>query len=450
MNAKKKSTLVLLNLAALLLAVAGGTAWAQGRKGVKAATGPFSYDPAMAGSATFLGSSGSPVPTSFMVCAPSGGTIFPAGQPSADAEIRVFGVEKVGDADGNPLVTPINLSLDMAPGSLIAGAFLLTPSAYTFVPGGCTNVDVSVSNPGVDPADYGDYVVTMKAQAIGSGIGVGSGSRFKLSLRVASLVDLTPPDVTIDEPADSSSLILGPFDIKITATDPAPGSGLGNGAVSATIKSAGNTVNAALTLTDDGPQGAGDPLTAMGSFTPTGGSGADGTSSGTAFTSGSRSGIGTYTVSATATDLAGNPSSPVTSTFQVRYDVQFTDINQTGPLSGQGSSNSTGQYKFTVKRSSTTSDGAFMYDQTVVAKLFKASDLTTVIATHPFGAGAITADVQIGATCGPSSTPCYQTNFKRGDLPGPPSASDSYVVKVYFQDVDNNQVLEATASALTF
>ena len=127
--------------------------------------------------------------------------------------------------------------------------------------------------------------------------------------------------------------------------------------------------------------------------------------------------------------------------------MQFTTVNQTGNLNN---ASSTGQYKFTVKRSGTTSDGAFMYDQTVVVKLFKASDLSTPFATHVFGAGSILTDVQIDPTCGPGDTPCYQTNFRRGDLPGPPAASDSYVAKVYFRDVDNTEILQATASALTF
>lgn len=420
----------------LFLALAS-TAWAQGRKGVKAATGPFSYDPALAGSATFLGSTGSPVSTSFQVCAPGGGTIFPAGASSADTSIQVFGVEKVADADGNPLVTPIDLSLDVAPGSLIAGAFGMTPPTYVFTPGYCLDVALSVGNPGVNPADYGDYVVVIKAQSPGSGIGVGSGTRFNLSLRAASLTDNTPPTVSIDSPADASSLILGPISISITATDPAPGSGLGTGAVSASIKSAGNTVNEPLTLADNGPQPAGSALTATGSYTPTGGTGTAGTTSGTAFSSGSRSGIGTYTITASATDLASNTSADVTSTFQVKYDVEFS--TQTGQINTGNPSNSNGHFIFTADRSSVTSDGAFMYDNTVKVELHKASD-NSLVATHTLGAGVQANVVYSGAS--------YETKFLRGDIGA--TASDSYYVLVFFMDVDGNYAQQAKSSNVTF
>lgn len=82
----------------------GGLAEAQGRKEVKAATGPFTYEPAVAGSTTFLDDAGEPVTVGFEVCAPGGGTVFPAGDSSATADIRVFGIEQVGDGEGNPLV----------------------------------------------------------------------------------------------------------------------------------------------------------------------------------------------------------------------------------------------------------------------------------------------------------------------------------------------------------
>ena len=120
-----------------LVVVSVGSADAQGRKGVKAATGPFTYDPASGGPTTFLGYSGS-ANTDFQLCPPGGGTIFPAGSPTADAEVRVFGIQKVGDADGNPLAVPESIALDSTLGGQIAGAFAISPNATTVYPFGHT------------------------------------------------------------------------------------------------------------------------------------------------------------------------------------------------------------------------------------------------------------------------------------------------------------------------
>ena len=158
------SRIVMTSLAvAGLLAVPLTSAEAQGRKGVKAATGPFTYDPASGGPTTFLGSSGS-ANTDFQLCPPGGGTIFPAGNPTADAEIRVLGIQKVGDADGNPLALPEHIALNSIVGTQIVGAFDITPNAPTVYPGYCFDVEIEISNPGVGPLDYGDYEVTIKAQ----------------------------------------------------------------------------------------------------------------------------------------------------------------------------------------------------------------------------------------------------------------------------------------------
>ncbi|HSF33005.1 MAG TPA: hypothetical protein VLK82_21355 [Candidatus Tectomicrobia bacterium] len=414
-----------------------GLAAAQARKGVKAATGPFSYDPANAGSGTFLGSdSGSySYPDVFQICAPGGGTIFPTGVNSATADIRVFGVEQVADAEGNLLLDPIDVPLDSALGMQIAAAFWLDPSNQVFDPGKCVDVDMTVYNPLVEDADYGDYVVTIKAHAPGSGIGVGSGARYYLSLRGGAVEDETAPIVAIDSPSDGSTHLLGVLDVKITATDPLPGTGVV--AMSATVSSAGGAVSdEAIALTDDTPQAAGSPATASGTFTPAGGNGSQGTTLAEAFTSASRSGIGTYTLTAEATDGAGNVGTN-SSTFQVTYNVTFTTQDT---ISG----GSTGRFKFTVKRSSNTSDGAFMFDKTVVVQLLRTSD-NSVVESHFYGTGAVHADVQIDAV-----VPEYKTNFRRADLPGSPSSAISYKARVLFLDVDGNLIPQGESSPLSF
>lgn len=420
---------------ALLIPMA---ALAQGRKGVSIANGPFKYDPAEACNITFLGSSGSSA-GGFDVNAPGPGSIFPSGGSAATAEIKVFGVTKVGDADGNALAEPIEINLNSPLGASISGAFTLDPSLETFYPGSTVSVDVAVSNPGVSPDDFGDYVVVMKAQAIGSGIGVGSGSRCILKLRAATDVDETAPDVTIDSPLDSSTHILGNIPVSITANDPAPGSGVDS--ITAEVNSAGNTVSQSISLTTDTPQPAGSDATGTGTFTPTGGAGAAGNSSGAAFTSSSRSGIGSYALTAEATDGAGN-TGDATSNFTVKYDMEFT--LQAGITTGIPR----GDFKFKSRRSNVTSDGAFVYDHTVVVRIVRVSD-SAVMDTHTLfsGSGVIEQVVLEGID---TADALYHTTFRRANLTGPPGAADSYKAVVLFEDVDGNLVVQAESNAVTF
>ena len=112
----------------------------------------------------------------------------------------------------------------------------------------------------------------------------------------------------------------------------------------------------------------------------------------------------------------------------MKYDVAFTKESSTNPCQTDGNPLCTGQFKFTVKRSSITSNGAFMYDHTVVVKLVRTSD-NAVMATHSYGTGSIHSEVQI------DTTPVYQTNFRRGDLAGPPTSPGTYRAEVYFLDV---------------
>ena len=242
-----------------------GLAPAQSYKEVKAATGPFTYDPAVVGSVTYIGDAGEAVTGTVEICAPGGGPIFPAGDSSATADMRVFGIEQVSDVDGQPLDEPLEVPLDSPLGMSLVQAFSLAPDSYTFFPGDCVDINVTVHNPTVDDAYYGDYVVTIKAQAVGSGIGVGSGARYHLSLRGATDTDTTLPTVMIISPSDGSSHLLGVLSVKITAIDPVPGTGVDT--IRATVSSAGGAVsNEAMALTDNAPQPAGSLVTATGTL----------------------------------------------------------------------------------------------------------------------------------------------------------------------------------------
>jgi hypothetical protein len=409
---------------------------------VKFATGPFTYDPPLAGEATFLGDIGSSSFGEFTIYAPSGGTSFPSGA-TATATIKVFGVEKVADADGIPLDTPLDIPLDSELGSRIAAAFTLTPDSNTFSPGGYVAVAVSVANPMVAEADYGQYVVTMKAQSPGSGVGVGSGSRFRLTLKAAESTDTTPPNVVINNPADASSHILGPIAVNITANDPSPGTGVAS--ISAKVSSLGGAVtdkDIPLTIAPPPIVPAGTDAVGTGTFNPVNPSGGskDGTTLASAFDSANPSGIGTYRLTAMAKDAA-IPANvrTATSTFGVKYDVQFL-IKEGNENKGKPD-NSHGHFQFTVKRSSPAD---FIYDKTVKVELIQVSN-GKVVATHVYtgGGGGVFENVVF------SDTPlAYETKFRRSDIGA--SGSGTYQAKIYFMDVDGNFTEQAVSDNVTF
>jgi hypothetical protein len=456
-----KSKWVLIFLGAVyLLAVASTSALADGTGkcgGADIANGPFGYSALGVTQATFNGQGGLPVSTNFSITAPSVDSkqqtdlpdIFPGeGQSSctatAFATISALEIQKVGDADGNP-IDPVDINLSSNLGQLISGAFSFTPSTNTFDVGGTVNVTVVINNPNVDLADYGDYDIKLAAQAPGYGIGVGNGPHFLLSLRDPSATDRTPPVVTVTKPAGDE--ILGVIPVEIQAYDPdTPPPGTGLISMSATVSSAGGAVSnldIPLTIVPSLPVAAGVTVTATGNFSPTGGTGTAGTTDASAFDGSSRSGIGSYIINAQATDGAGNTGLGSKS-FNVNYDVAFTTASSPNPnCENGGNGNCGGQFKFTVKRSNITSDGAFMYDKTVVVKLVRKSD-NTVMATHAWGTGSILNQVQI------DTTPIYQTNFKRSDLTGPPSGPGTYKAEVYFLDVDGNLMLQGTSNDVTF
>jgi hypothetical protein len=416
-------------------------------RGSAIANGPFAYSPADLGAHTFVGHAVTAAVASFTITAPGapGDTVFPAQsggpcQDAASAEIRVFGIEKVADGDGNMLAETVDVQVDSPLGLQIAAAFFLDPSSHLFGIAETLTVNVSISNPMVGAGDFGDYVVTLKAQAIGAGIGVGSGTRYMLGLRAPAVTDSVPPTVTINKPSGDD--VLGPVSVEIAAVDPVPGSGVNW--LGATISSASNTVsNLAIPLTLDQPLpvAAGVTVTGTGTFYPAGGAGATGTTLGTAFTSAARSGIGSYTLTASATDVAGNTGS-ITKAFKLTYAVEFKKADAQPPCAGGGTSNCTGQFQFTLRRSAVTSDGAFMFDQTVRVELVNTAT-NVIVATHIYGTGDIKAWVQIDAAAFQ-----YQTNFRRGDFGA--SSPATYVARVYCRDVDNNWMLQGTSISVTF
>lgn len=445
---RTRNIFVVFSLLVLSLVTASRVDAAPGDK----ATGPFSYNPAIAGTGTFTGTGGGPYSAVFQICAPGGGDIFPEGGIFADASIRVFGIEKVADGSGNP-ISPIQVALDSTLGIKIKDAFNLNPTTKRFYPGECVDVTVTVSNPGAGSAEYGDYVVVMKAQAVGSGIGVGSGSRYTLRLRPATLTDIDPPVVTIISPFNNYT--LGPVPVRFKATDPAVGPtnsapGTGIASISATVSSIGNAVttvravdnqSVTLTIAPSLPVDAGVEVTGTGTFTPTGGTGPMGTGIMIAFFDaiGHRSGIGSYTLTAKATDGEGNVGS-ATSDFKVNYDVSF--VEAAGQVNSGQPQNSRGRFSFSAKRLG----GTFMYDQTVVVQLIRTSD-GAIMATHSYGGSW---DLSINDYVQIDGTPVHKTHFRRGDLLGPPTAAAAYKARVLFLDVDGNLIQQAESAQVIF
>ena len=114
-------------------------------------------------------------------------------------------------------------------------------------------------------------------------------------------------------------------------------------------------------------------------------------------------------------------------------------------------------YQMKAKRSNITSDGAFMFDTTVVLKLVRTSD-NVVVATHSCNnascnGGAINTYVQIDDT-----NKVYKTHFKHNDIdldsntPGvqEPATINEYRVDVFFMDVDGNMMFQGSSQPLTF
>lgn len=463
----------LLTLAAGFL-IATGSAHAQQKcAGSDIANGPFSYTAASPSSATFVGSAATTVgPVHFSVTAPSVANdtnkpdVFPGqGQNPclglADAHIHIHEIVKIKDSQGTVLNPPVNVDPASDLFTRITGAFSFTPANTQFAPGSVVPVSVTVSNPNVLAADLGSYLVSMKSHAPGAGIGTGPGSNFALEL-TGQAPDRIPPTVSINKPAGDQ--ILGVIPVEISAVDPAPGSGVAS--LSGSVSSTGGAVsNQVLTLTVAGlPQGsgaAGTPVVATTNFTPFGGTGTAGTSLAQAFTSANRSGIGTYLLNARATDGAGNTGFG-NAIFKVKYDLNFTQTAVANGCPGGNANNPqfgpcNAMYQLKAKRSAATSDGAFMFDTTVVLKLVRTSD-NVVVATHICASancngGAIHGNVQIDET-----NKLYKSHFRHSDLDADPNTAgqqvpatlNEYRLDVYFMDVDGNLMLQGSSQPLMF
>ena len=446
-----------------LLAAATSPVFAQKKcGGAGIANGPFSYTANGVASATYTGPGGGALKTGFTVLAPNAsGTIvvFPGeGQNpclgEADATIGVMEITQVGDSAGNPLTTEMIISPSDALYNTIASAFAVSPSANTFTPGSSVNVNVTVSDPIADGfSAYGVYLVKIASQAPGAGIGVGPGFEFTLTLlapAVGCTNDTTPPIVAIIHPATGdeatnlgvTSMTLGNIAVEVQAYDPLSGGGCpstGLQSLTVSVSSAGGTVSGLdipLTLDPGLAQPAGVVVTGKGTFTPTGGSGSQGTTDVLAFTGSAWSGIGTYTLTATATDVAGN-SAMATFTFPVTYFVSFTMDNGSG--CGSANAKCMATYHFAANRSGTASDGAFMFDHSVDVQLYHSA---TLVADHSYGTGSINSYVQLN-----TGVPDYETKF---ELPAGTKGTGTYSANVYFTDVDGNPMLQAVDSNVSF
>jgi hypothetical protein len=448
----------------LAIATAASARGAEKCDGADIANGPFAYTSSGLTQATFSGTGGSAVNFNFTAVAPFPKTdtiapnVFP-GQgaqnqcaAAAYANLGVIEIEQVADANGNPLDSQVPIAPDSALGQQILVAFDVEPDTWNgFLPGESTTVAVSLTNPNVSPEAYGGYSIKLAAKADGYGIGVGPGVLFSLVLAAPTLTDTTPPVVSVTEPGGDE--ILGVIGVEVKGYDPddsAAATGLAS--LNASVSSIGGAVSdLPLELFLDNALTASPGVTVTGtdSFTPAGGTGQAGTTDALAFTADAQSGIGSYTVTAHATDGAGNPAS-TSKSFNVNYAVQFQKESGasgnvcTTSSQSNGRANCTGQFQFTVNRSNITSDGAFMFDHTVEVDLVR--DDNVVVATHGYGTGSINANTQIDA-----NNLYYQTKFRRGDLYSTvPNTPSMYRARVYFLDVDGNRVLQGTSNSVSF
>ena len=443
---------VLATFLSVTLAHASGSPQRCG--GVDIANGPFAYSAASPNSALFDEAS-TDATSGFTVTAPSPNPntaapdVFPGqGQDRcltlAHATFGVFDIIKIADRNNNP----VNIDLDSSSAlyQQIASQFVFNPSTHDFTVGQSFHVGVTIHNPHVEDDDYGKYMVLMKSQAPGAGIGTGPGATITLTFSGNSVTDHTPPVVTILEPLGNQ--ILGVIPVEVTAVDPLPGTGVVS--MNASVTSVGGTVNQSVAVSATLPVAAGVTATADGSFTPAGGTGPAGTTSALAFTSDNRSGVGNYTLHAQATDAAGNTGFAAAN-FQVKYAIDFTMTSVPpgcpgGPPSNPNYNGCHAMLKFLMNRSNITSDGAFMYDETIVLKLVRVSD-NVVMATHVFGTGDPKDVVKLDAADTPNAE--YHTMF-RHDLAGLPDALGTYRVDIYVLDVDGNAMFQGSSDAISF
>ncbi len=475
-------------LLTLILAVAGA-AWAGNGNGNGPCGGQsitnanhFSYSSLSLSTYTFNGTGGSSVQFSFIVTAPGGGQVFPGCNTLDTANFLVQDITEVADANGNPVDVDLDPSLGIGAG--IAGAFAFSPTSYIFGIGASETVTVTLTNPNVASSGYGTYDVKLAAKdtvPTSTGIGVGSGAHLTLVLAAPLCSDTEAPTVTPVSP-NGAEQKLGQVGVVFTAIDPDTPIGCGTGIVymGYSVKSAGGTDHSSelgglsysvgapaqpATL----PQPAGVLVTATGTFNPKGWSGTDGTVNGAPFTNSFLSGIGTYTITETASD--GTHTGTNTDTFSVDYIVSFTKELVTGG-SGRGScatrTGTNGQgcqvhLEFEVNRSNVTSDGAFMVDKTVAVALRTGATgssptASSYVAVHYFSSTCDNphnyVDIQTTtgvAGCAAGADNLYDTMFTRGDLlNGTITSPGPYVADVWFLDVDGNWVLEGTSPGFTF
>jgi hypothetical protein len=435
----KKASLTIVVLV-LLAALATSPAWAGGPQCANGSH--FSYGPLTPYAQwTFTGTGGSVI-TNFDVKAPNEDNGFPVGTPPRDcaptatATIDATEVTKVADANGNPIdpVSEDGTSL----GDAISAAFAFVPNPWAnFSPGDGTTIVVTLSNPNVDPLNYGDYDVKLAAHDNGAGIGVGDGPHFTLKLRAQPCTN-TIPDVTITKLIGDPPGVLGTVPLTFTARDICDDIE----SMTATVTSSGGAVNQSISVSISPglPVPALATGTATGSFTPYGGTGSPGTADALAFTdvSGNRSGIGNYSITAQATDQS-NVTGSDTWTFDVNYAVTFTKQSVPSGCSSAHTGACHADFQFTVTRSGISSDGAFMYDHTVVVVLVRNSD-NAVVATHPYCNTAVTTCTQIDST-----VPTYLTVFGH-----PGGIVQAYHAEVWFINVDGTLTKQATSISLSF
>ena len=385
----------------------GVTTFAQGGAsqkcgGADIANGPFNYSTPSITQTTFNGMNGSPITTSFSITAPSVDPkhnsaevidVFPGqGQtgdcsPIAFATISALEISKVGDATGNLLVDAGLARSVFWRGSddcrsVLPVAEQLHVQRRRDDHGQPRRQQSEPAAPRITATTTSSWPPRLRVLESAS----ATDLHFFLSLRAVTATDTTLPVVSVTKP--SGDEILGVIGVEVTAFDPDGPVASGLASISASVSSAGGTVSGlpiSLAFNPSLPQPAGVVVTGTGSFTPTGGApgSTEGTTDAAAFTSNFRSGIGSYTINAQASDVAGNIGYGSKS-FIVKYDVAFTGQSVPAGCNAGNLNPCAGRFKFTVRRSNVTSDGAFMFDHTVVVKLVRVSD-NGLAATHVFG-----------------------------------------------------------------
>jgi hypothetical protein len=328
------------------------------------------------------------------------------GVPPTELDVTVA-VVAITDSDTGLPVSSTTLGLITNALSLSLTSFILSSPGT-----GSQEISFIFTNDAAIPV--GEYDITIQV-APETGVGVGTPGPVSLVLTVTApvVVDTRAPVVQIQSPVDGASYYVnGVAPFRFTANDlEEGGAGTGIQSVGGAIQSQGGTVNEDLTsylaVSPTLTVGAGINVSAALDLLV--------------------SAIGTFTLTAEATDLA---SPTHTGTAQVSFTVK-AQVSFLPPISVPGrqfKASSTLPIKWVFK----DADGAFLspFDSVMLKVKLNGSDVFQAIAGS--GAANIRWDVD---TYGNAIQ--YITNFPIPDL-------GTYLVEVYVNDADGIPMLQGT------